>query len=56
VNRGFWCGDLRERKIYIQEVRIHWIDLPHDWDRKLAVVNAILTFRAPQNAGNFLTR
>jgi hypothetical protein len=57
VNREFWwetCGkELVERprqrwedniKIDLEEVRIHWIDLLHVWDRKLAVVKAVMTF------------
>jgi hypothetical protein len=35
-------------------MRIHWIDQPQDWDRKLAVVKAIMTFLVAQNAENFL--
>jgi hypothetical protein len=42
-------------KIGLENVRIHWIDLPHDWDRKLAVVNEIMTVQVSQNAENFLT-
>jgi hypothetical protein len=37
-------------------MRIHWIDLPHVWDRKLAVVKAVMNFRVAQNAENFLIR
>jgi len=32
-----------------------WIDVAQDWDRWLALMNAVLNFRVPQNAGNFLT-
>ena len=42
-------------KIGLEKVRIHWIDLPHDWDRKLAVVKETMTVQVSQNAENFLT-
>jgi hypothetical protein len=32
-----------------------WIDLAEDRDRLLALVNAVMNLRVPQNAGNFLT-
>jgi len=37
------CGDM------------DWIDLAEDRDRLLALVNAVMNLRVPQNAGNFLT-
>jgi len=43
-------------KIDLEEMRIHWIDLLHVWDRKLAVVKAVMTFWVAQNAENFLIR
>jgi len=43
-------------KIDLEVVRIHLIDLPHDWNRKLAVLNAVMSFRVPQNVENFLNR
>jgi hypothetical protein len=32
-----------------------WTDLAHDWDRWLALVNAVTNLRFPKNAANFLT-
>ena len=32
-----------------------WIELAQDRDRRMAVVNAVMSPRVPKNAGNFLT-
>jgi ribosomal protein S2 len=45
-------------KLYIQEVRcgnMDWIELAQDMERWGALVNALMNFRVPRNAGNFLT-
>jgi hypothetical protein len=46
-------------KMDIQEVKwegMDWIDVAQDRDRWRALVNAVVIFWVPQNAGNFLTR
>jgi hypothetical protein len=45
-------------KMDFQEVEwggMNFIDLAQNRDRWLVLVNAVMNFRAPQNAGNFLT-
>ena len=36
-------------------VGIKWIDLAQERDRWWTVMSAVMNFRFPQNAGNFLT-
>ena len=45
-------------KIDLQEEEcegMDWIDLAQDRDKLRALVNAVMSLRIPQNAGNFLT-
>jgi hypothetical protein len=45
-------------KMDLQEVRwggIDWIALARDMDRWWELLNAVMNFRVPQNAGDFLT-
>jgi len=44
-------------KMDLQELGwgMDWIDLDQDRDRWRALVNAVVTIRVPDNAGNFLT-
>ena len=45
-------------KVDFQELReggLDWIDLAQDRDRWRDIVKAVMNFRVPLNAGNFLT-
>ena len=50
-----WKGNI---KIYLKEIGwdgVIWIYLAEDRNRWLAIVNAVMNLRVPQNAGIFFT-
>ena len=69
--RGFWWGKVRKEplgrprhrwedniKTDLQDVgcgSIDWIELAQDRDSWRALVNVVMNFQFPKNAGNFLT-
>ena len=71
MQTGFWWGNPRERdhfedpgvdgSIILRWIfnkwdgGRDWIDLAQDRDRWWALVNAVMNFQVPKNAGNFLT-
>ena len=70
MHTGFGWGNLRERdhfedpgldgRILKWNFRkcdggMDWIDLAQDMGRWRALVNVVMNFHVPQNAGNFLT-
>ena len=54
---GRWGHSWEDKiKIDLQEVGWKvWIDLVHDSNRWWALVNVVMNFQVPQNAGNFWT-
>jgi hypothetical protein len=66
MNAGFWWGEMREGN-HLEDpgidgrIILKWIFKKWDGghglnrDRWLAVVNAVMNLRVPQNVGNFLT-
>ena len=64
MQTGFWCGNLEDsgvnEKIILKWILekwdggLNWMNLAQDRDRWRAFVNAVMKFRVPCNAGEFL--
>jgi hypothetical protein len=50
--RRRWADNIRMDLVEVRWGGVDWIGLAHDRDRWKALVNSVLNFRVPQNAGN----
>jgi hypothetical protein len=53
--RRLWEDNIKMEVTSVGCGGMDWIQLAHDRDRWRAFVNAVMNFRVPSNAGNFLT-
>jgi hypothetical protein len=53
--RRRWVDNIKMDLLEIVWGDVDWIGLAQDWDRRRALVNALMNLRVPYNAGKFLT-